>query len=667
MSRILTKSGKEYPDWKLQPPPEGAPGVGPWVWATYEKLRRHRDKTGLVELWAHFHELYRGRIFKRKVKFAQVVANLFFKVINTLVANLTDNKPRASIMPNGETPDDIADGWQACYDTWWDQNQQQRCLAVSVKRSELYGYQCDEMRFNPDLEGGLGDIETHRIDTYGVLFWPGHIDIQTQPAMITYEAMELGEIYDRWPEAKGKVEADPSFSELLKEDRAFVRATQSKNLRPEGQATGYVIPGSDIGLGGSYTPESSAGIQRALIVRCWVKDYSMQWVDPRNGEPCGKNAVLTEPVVDPATGQPFTDPETGQPVMQVIQPEQWSKYPGYIRCVVVTNKGQLVLDDLPNPSINPDIPRIVASECYLWDKFPFIKRFSYSDDISEYGLSIVEQIETLVIEVCKKLTQYGAHLDTLCRNPLILPQGCGVKKNDVNNLPRRVWEPVAGMAGAIRFLEVPSAPADIITYIELCIKLVDMITGITDVSEGRKPTGITAAHAIAALQEKAQTVYREKIRNNDLYLEEQGRMFISLGQNWYTEERRLRYEGKQGQSMIDFRGVAAQGELAFHIEAGSTLPRNRQVRQMQIIELAKGKPTFPNSVLLKELGIPNHDEVAAQMDAGPMGMAMQKLARSKLFDPETLQAIENVVKMPDKDFRKNFGPDNPLDIAGENR
>ena len=676
MSRILDKDGKAWPDWKMQPPPGGARGVGPWVYDKYQMMRRHRDRQGLVELWAHNHELFRGRIFKNKSKFTQVIANLFFKIHNSMKANLTDNKPKASIMPNGQTADPIADGWQARYDTWWEARQQQRCLQESVGCSELYGFQCDQMRFNPDLEAGLGEIETHRLNTYGVLFWPGHIDVQTQPGMCTYEAMDLGEIYDRWPEAEGKVKGDPEFSEQLGENRAWTRGNRSKNLRPMGSATGYVIPGEDGPAAGS----SGGGTKRAMVIQFWVKDYSMQWVDPRTGKPCKKNEELPpEPVIDPQTGQPAMQPmidtatgfpvadAQGQPamvpVMQKIEPEEWSKYPGFLRCIYVTNKGELVLDDLPNPSINPDLPRLMTSQCYLWDKYPFIKRFSYSDDISEYGLCIFEQIETLVVEVCKKLTQYGVHLERTCRNPLLIPNG-SMDQKIINNLPARVWPVTAGMSREIRFLEVPQAPNDLLAYIKLCIELIDSVTGITDVSEGRQPTGVTAGNAIAELQNKAQTAHRIKIRNNDTYLEEQGRMFISLGQNWYTETEHLRYEGKGAEQLLAFKGVDYQGELAFHVEAGSTMPRNREVRRQQVMELAKAKPNFPNKVLCEELAIPNADEVAAQMDAGPMGIAMQKLQQSGLIPPEMLQTIQNIVKMDDKSFRQNFGSGNPLDVAG---
>jgi hypothetical protein len=80
--------------------------------------------------------------------------------------------------------------------------------------------------------------------------------------------------------------------------------------------------------------------------------------------------------------------------------------------------------------------------------------------------------------------------------------------------------------------------------------------------------------------------------------------------------------------------------------------------------MAKSRPNFPNKVLLNELSIPNADEVAAQMDAGPLGMAMQKLQQSGLIPEEVLQTIDNLMKMDDKQFSANFGSGNPLDVAG---
>src|SRR5574343_672367 len=656
--------GHQWENWRLSPPPEGSPGVGQWVWKKFQIMKQYRDKLGLPQLWMHAHELYRGRIFKKQSKYTRVPVNLFFKSINTLKSNLTDSKPRASIGSIGESDPDSARAWMACYDTWWDATGQQRILKESVGKSEIYGYQVDTMWFNPALEGGLGEIEKKRGDSFGTFLWPRCMEIQDQPMMAWAEAMDLGAIYQQWPDATEKVKHDSKFSDLLGEERTTVRGNKSKETRPIGAPTGYVQASDqdkpfDVG---------EEGIARALVVEMWVKDYTMVWVDPRSGQtyPDGKPPTLFEPGVDAETGSPLFDEEGG--IVNVpVECYQQSKYPGFLRCIHVTNEGKLVLSDVPNPSINPNMPREIACNCYLWDKFPFNKRLSFSDDMSEYGLMIIEQIEALVIDICRKVTQISANIDASCRPPLLLPKNCGIKRDDVNNLPGRIWEPVAALSQFIRWVQMPPLPADSLNFINLCLRLVEIVTGLSDVSEGRKPTGITAGVAIAQLQEKAQVIIREKVRNNDVYIETQGRMFISLGQNRYTEERKLTYQGATGEKSVQFRGTDQQyqGEYAFRVEAGSTLPKDRAAVMQMHVDLAKGG-MIDQQALFEELGVPKAEEIIARMKEGPINEMIGRLQATGMFDDATLQAIHRIIVSDPKDIEKLFPqmkPENQLASA----
>jgi hypothetical protein len=324
-----------------------------------------------------------------------------------------------------------------------------------------------------------------------------------------------------------------------------------------------------------------------------------------------------------------------------------------------------VLSDQANPSINPELPRDLTSQTYLFDKYPVLRRHSYSDDVSEYGLAISEMIEPLIIEISKKISQIAAHLDTSCRPILLLPKNCGIRKEDVNNLPSRAWEVVAALSQFIRYVPVPSLPSDYNNFIQLLLRIVEIVTGLTDVSEGRKPAGITAGYAIAALQEKAQTVFREKIRNLDLYLEEQGRMYISLAQNWYTEERRLVYQGETGKQVIPFKGTDGEfaGEYAFTIESGSTLPRNRAVRQQQMIELAKAG-FIDQQAVLEEFNIQKRDEIIKRMQQGPLLTALEKVGKTGLIDEQTLEMIKQILTMSDQDYANAFPHTKPRSQLG---
>ncbi len=664
----------KWPSWSLQPPPEGSPEVASWVWHRFEYMKKYRETLGLPALWLRFHELYRNRLFKKRSPYTQISVNLVFKVINTMQNNLTDNKPRASIMARGDTSEESANGWQSAYDTWWEQTKQQDSLQESVGKSELYGFQVDKMIWNPDAEGGLGEVETVRCDPFGIFLWPRTMDVQKGP-IAHAEALQLGEIFQRWPKSEELVKADPAYSDLLGESRADVRASKGRrDLRPIGGGGDFYQTG-EVDAPRSRYGEDVGG--RALVVEFWCEDYTVEYADPRTGEKVNKNKELWEPAIDPETGAPLVDEVSGQPYMQQVmdpetgeplKPTEQAKYPGFIRCITVVNSGvksqPMVLEDRPNPSINPTLPREITSHCYFFHKKPFIKRLSYSDDVSEYGLSIVEQIEGLVMEICRKMSQIGMHLHNQAIAPLIMPKDCGVDQNQVSNLPKRVWRPTTSMLGqGIRFLQVPPMSSDYIVFIETLIRLVDMITGITDVSEGRRPTGVTAGIAISELQEKAQVAFRRKIRNLDTSIEEQMRMYQSLGQNWMSDERKLLIGEGQDQKTITFQGMSEeyQGEYAYHVEAGSTLPRSRTTQRQEIVKL--GEIGMADDVaVLKELKVADWKGIIRRKQQGIIGMALEKLGQSGMIDEATLQTAQQILALDDNQFKKAF-PDtgNPFE------
>ena len=673
------RSADGWDSWKMSPPPEGSQGVGAWVWSMMKYAHKYRESLGITEVWRHNHELFRNRYFKNpKPKITQVPVNFVFETINRLVANLTDNEPEASIAPRGDAGDDAARAWGAIYDEWWEDTRQQDVLTESVGNSELYGCQVDEMRINPELMSGTGEIETVLGDNFGIILWPGYLDLQKSPMIFKLESIELDTIYREFEKLEGKVKADTSFSGMLAEDRRDVRGNQSKNtIRPYLQA-GY--PQSTQAGIGSFKPVDKHGVmqqfeaQKALVVTCWVKDYTLEWVNPVTGKKSRSKpkdeelqymAQEMQPAMDPITGQLAIDPQTGQAQMQPAQVQkqaeayQQSKYPGYLRRIRVTNKGTLIMDDLPNPSINPMIPRDQACDSYLWDHFPFIKRLSYSDGISEYGLSIVEQIEPLVMQFSQLLTKVISHLKGACDPLLVVPKGSGVEDRDINNLPNRILKPNMTAAQLLHYLETPALPTDYAVALKMIMLLIDIVTGLSDVTEGRPAQGVQAAAGIAQLQEKAQSILRRKIRNLDTYLEEQGRMFISLGQNWYSFERKVKASGED----IQFRAVEQkfQGRFAFRVEAGSTLPQNKWALRQQALSLKTAGVVDPEYVL-DAFNVGKKAEIMERMKQGPLIAASKKLESTGMFNsgvevkltPQFLQTIIQIIAMPKANFEKLF-------------
>lgn len=627
------------------PPPEGSDNVGKFFWNKFQICKQEKDRLNMHSKWMRNYELKRGRHFRTTTsKWPLVPINIFYIAVSRTKAHLTDSKPRFEIVAHDENSQDQAPMMNAAANNWYKRTQQLKKHSDSIDNGETYGSTIEKMVFNPALEGGKGDIEAVVNDPFKIFPWPGVREIQNMPYFFEIEVLELEDIQRIWPETGKDVQPDMQFSTstLVGKERELIKAGTLANHRAMDN-----LPNNFAPSGGRV---SELGINRAMIVEGWIKDFTI--ID----EEIEQEVPITVPDQDPDSETFGQEIPTGEMDMQKQKTgRRVPKYPGFIRVVHLANEGRIVLDDVPNPSINPTLPAEQAENFYLFDKLPYLKTDSNTDTSNFWAFSVIEQIEILGKEINKKISQVAAYIDKTVRPTLINPKTTGIDKHMVSNLPGQMWRPVNHLVSqSIRYLEMPSLPPDFYVYIELLLRLVDNITGIQDVTEGRKPKGISAASAIIALQEKAQTMFREKIRNYDLALEEKGRMWISLAQNWYTEERKIRLSGKALETMGpfgQFKGTEMQGEFTFEVVPGSTLPKSLFVRLEQSVQLFNAG-AIDQKALLEAFDFPNSDEIIRRMSLGQLGLLIERLQVIGAVDEETLAIIQQVGSLDEKEFNK---------------
>lgn len=620
------------------------PKLGKFLYLKFQIAKKEKDRLEVHPKWMRNYELHRGKHFKSMTsKWPLVPVNLAYMVVGRTKAHLTDNKPRFEIIAHDEDSEGQAPIMNTAANYWWKRTKQQLSLSDTIHNSELYGTTIEKSVFDPDMEGGLGDADNVVVDPFKFFPWPGVREIQRMPFFFEVEIFELVDIRRKWPKTGQAVKSDKQWSTLLGKARERIKAGTLANHRATDNLPNNFAPS------GGHTTE---GIERAMVIRCWMKDYAME------------DIIEQQPVYDIPEGmnkQDYVNEFGVEPQLvgtqDVVTGEKY-KYPGNIRCVHIANDGAVVLDDLKNPSINPNLPEEVTQNTYLWDKYPYQKSDSNTDTSNFWAFSVIEQIEILMKEINKKVSQIAAYIDKTVRPTLIIPNTLGIQDSDVSNLPGQKWFPNNPMMSQwIRYLQIPSLPSDFYNYLELLLKLVDILTGIHDVTEGRKPKGVSAASAIIALQEKAQTMHREKIRNLDLLLEERGRMFISHLQNWFTEERKLKLSGRTaeiiGSPFTTYRGSEMQGEYSFEVVPGSTMPKSMWARREQALQLYQGQ-AIDQKALLDEFDWPNRDEIIHRMQMGVIGQMLEKLQISGLVDAKTLQKIQFVLSLEEKDFKKLF-------------
>ena len=158
----------------------------------------------------------------------------------------------------------------------------------------------------------------------------------------------------------------------------------------------------------------------------------------------GGSGTRTEeaPVLD-QEGQPLIDPNTGETFFEKIQ---YPKYPDGIRKVTLaradqskapkkdkSRRGILVLDDVPNPNVNPELPREIASTTYTWGRFPVYKADSYSDTTSSYGFSAAEQVGDLLVKIEEIFTRLYAYARQALSPALIVEKRCGITREMIES------------------------------------------------------------------------------------------------------------------------------------------------------------------------------------------------------------------------------------------
>ena len=110
--------------------------------------------------------------------------------------------------------------------------------------------------------------------------------------------------------------------------------------------------------------------------------------------------------------------------------------------------------------------------------------------------------------------------------------------------------------------------------------------GINDITQGRRPVGITAATAISLLQEASQARIRDKAKNLEDSIRRLGTLMLSRITQFYTPERAFRLRGEDGEFLFEsFDSQRLVAGLDMIVEAGSSLQMNEQQRYQMAIEL----------------------------------------------------------------------------------
>jgi hypothetical protein len=281
---------------------------------------------------------------------------------------------------------------------------------------------------------------------------------------------------------------------------------------------------------------------------------------------------------------------TGNSVGQVIRDqvlikEFWIK-PGI--CPALSKGGFVTV-------VGNDITQIVPGSPYNHGKYPFA-HVRHVLTGSFYGASLIEDLKQPQQEYNRINSQIIENRNLSARYKLLAAKG-SVDPNKITDEPGQIVEYNPGFNPPV-VMQPFVFPSYVMEHLNLVIKDMDDISGIHDISRGVSSADLTAASAIAYLQEADNAKLGPVTHSLELALEKIGTQYLKLITQFWDAQRTVAVVGKDlAVSTFMLKGSDLKGNTDVRVEAGSGLPYSKAAKQAFLMDLVKMGAIQPGDIL----------------------------------------------------------------------
>ncbi len=538
----------------------------------FDIARLEKERLGKNAGFLANYALYRGRQNKQRsgrkgysTEYKQnTIVNLYFANIERTVSNITARNPTGEVVDLDGLDDGTENILSQELKKWWKETDQQTKTRASARMMELYGITTEK----PYFDKGKDRPDIMVTDPFSFFPCPGNWED------ISEEAPYVGFAY---VDFISNMEATFGVKDIAPDEAYELMGAEREDYKPQGygiqqsignyaDAMTVMTPGQD---------NSNKAMERCLVIEVWLRDTRKV------------TRTLSKPLLDDA-GNPVLN-ETGEALIIEASADE-SVYPDGIRKITVTKSndtkiksGFIVLDDSANPNINAKLPVDQARNTYPWGRLPVYYANSYKDGVSIWGFAAAEQVGDLLSKINQIITKLIAYVINVMAPPLIVQQHCGITRemieSSIQKAGRLILMPTTPNA-RIEFMQIPNLPQTFFQVLDLIVRFFDRVYQIEDADRGVAPSGVIAASAIVALQERNQVLMQTKTAAIDNIAEQRAKWAIGLWQNFGTTTDTTKVEG----DTVEFRGTDYAGrKFNYMVEAGSTTPRTT----LQLQDMAK--------------------------------------------------------------------------------
>lgn len=214
---------------------------------------------------------------------------------------------------------------------------------------------------------------------------------------------------------------------------------------------------------------------------------------------------------------------------------------------------------------------------YEHGQYPFVMDVLFPDEGTPAGFGYVDVMKDCQMYIDKLNQALMRHALMASRKRYFIRDNGSVNEKEFADWNRDFIHVAGSGLGqdSIREVDVGNLDSTIPTMLSQKIEELKETSGNRDFSQGSPSGGVTAASAIAALQEAGNKLSRDMIKGSYFAFVQVNYLCIELIRQFYTEPRCFRITGDEGETFqhIDNRGLRPQPQgSAFGLDLGSRLP-----------------------------------------------------------------------------------------------
>ena len=222
-------------------------------------------------------------------------------------------------------------------------------------------------------------------------------------------------------------------------------------------------------------------------------------------------------------------------------------------------------------------PALADRGFYDHGKYPFVFDTLFVEEDSPAGFGYIDVMKDTQTAIDEMNAAMDENVKLSAKARYIIQDGAGINEKELADFGKDIVHAAGRVTDEpLRPLQTAGLAGNLITYRDARVAELKEISGNRDVSQGGTTSGLTAASAIAALQEAGSKLSRDMLKSAYRAFAKECYFIIDLMRQFYDESRVYRITGDSGQpEYVQFSGAMLQpqpGGMIGGVELGSHEP-----------------------------------------------------------------------------------------------